>query len=170
MCGILLEVAPIFGSGPFSFVPQHFDGERLPMELNLGTAPLSDDAFLHAFEACQLDPAKFHHADHIRLAWLYVRRLGPCGAEAKLLDGIRKFARHAGASGKFGHTTTIAWTRLVAAAQQNGPTANNFSEWIQLHPQLLDRNLLARYYSPGRLQTLEARSGWIEPDLEPLSL
>ena len=140
------------------------------MELNLGTASLSDDVFVQAFEACQLDPAKFHHADHIRLAWLYVRRHGACGAEVKLLDGIRKFAWHADAPGKFIHTTTIAWTRLVAAAQQNGPTVNNFSEWIQLHPQLLDRNLLARYYSPGRLETPEARSGWIEPDLAPLSL
>ena len=138
------------------------------MELNLGTASMSDDAFLRAFEECQLDPAKFHHADHVRLAWLYVHRHGASAAEALLLDGIRKFAQHAGAPGKFVHTTTIAWTRLVAAAQQNGPTANNFSEWIQLHPQLLDINLLARYYSPGRLQTPAARSGWIEPDLAPL--
>ena len=138
------------------------------MELNLGTASMSDDAFLELFEARQLDPAKFHHADHIRLAWLYVRRLGAHGAEAKLLDGIRKFARHAGAPGKFVHTTTIAWTRLVAVAQNNSSAANNFSEWIQLHPELLNRNLLTKYYSPGRLETPEARSGWIEPDLAPL--
>jgi len=140
------------------------------MELNLGTAPMSDDAFLRAFEACQLDPAKFHHTDHVRLAWLCVNRYGAREAEAKLLDGIRKFSQHAGAPQKFLCTTTIAWTRLVAAAQNHSPTANKFSEWIQLHPELLNRDLLARYYSPGRLQTPEARSGWIEPDLAPLVL
>lgn len=138
------------------------------MELNLGTAPMSDDAFLQEFEACQLDPAKFHHADHIRLAWLCVNRYGAGRAEARLLDGIRKFAERACAPRKFNYTITIAWTRLVATAQINSPAANKFFDWIQLHPELLDRNLLANYYSPDSLQTEEARSGWVEPDLAPL--
>jgi len=140
------------------------------MELNLGTAPLGDDAVMRSFEACQLDPAKFHHPDHIRLAWLCVQRQGVNAAETFLLNGIDKFAQHAGAPRKFHYTITIAWTRVVAAATQNGPAVNNFSEWIQSHPDLLDRNLLARYYSPGRLETPEARSGWVEPDLAPLGL
>jgi hypothetical protein len=140
------------------------------MELNLGTAPMGDDEVLPAFEACQLDPAKFHHADHIRLAWLCVQRYGAGEAEGRLLDGIRRFAQRAGVPQKFMHTTTIAWTRLVAAAQTSNPTANNFSEWIQSNPEMLDRNLLAKYYSPGRLETPEARSGWVEPDLAPLGL
>jgi len=140
------------------------------MELNLGTAPMSDDAVLRAFEACQLDPAKFHHDDHIRLAWLCVQRYGAHEAETKLLDGLRQFAQRAGVPQKFMHTTTVAWTRLVATAQAASPAAINFPEWIRSHPQLLDRNLLARYYSPGRLETAEARSGWVEPDLAPLVL
>ena len=138
------------------------------MELNLGTAPMSDEAFQQGFEACQLDPAKFHHADHIRLAWLCVQRYGAGRAEARLLAGIRKFAEHAGAPRKFHYTITIAWTRLVAAAQHNSPVANNFSDWIQSHPELLDPNFLANHYSHARLQTEEARSGWVEPDLAPL--
>jgi hypothetical protein len=140
------------------------------MELNLGTAPMSDDAVLQAFAACQLDPAKFHHADHIRLAWLCVNRYGAGRAEARLLDGIRKFAEHAGVPRKFHFTITIAWTRLVTAAQNNSPAANNFSDWIQLHPELLDRNLLAKYYSLDSLRTEDARSGWVEPDLAPLGI
>ena len=138
------------------------------MELNLGTAPMSDDAVLEAFEACRLDPAKFHHDDHIRLAWLCVQRYGAQEAETKLLDGLRRFAQRAGVPQKFMHTTTIAWTRLVATAEEASPTATNFSEWIESRPELLDRNLLANYYSPGRLETPEARSGWVEPDLAPL--
>ena len=140
------------------------------MELHLGTAPLSDDAVLQAFEACQLDPSKFHHDDHIRLAWLCVQRYGTREAETKLLDGIRRFAQRAGVPQKFMYTTTIAWTRLVAAAQLSSPSAGNFSEWIELHPELLDRKLLTRFYSPGRLETPEARSGWVEPDLAPLDV
>jgi hypothetical protein len=140
------------------------------MEPNLGTAPISDHAVLEAFAACRLDPAKFHHADHIRLAWLCLQRYGADAAEVNLLEGIRKFAQLSGVPQKFMCTTTIAWTRLVAAARQNSPHAHNFSEWIKLHPELLDRDLLARYYSPGRLETEEARTGWVEPDLAPLGL
>jgi hypothetical protein len=140
------------------------------MELNLGTVPLSDDAVLKAFEEGQLDPAKFHHDDHIRLAWLCVHRYGAREAEAILLDGLRRFAQRAGVPEKFMHTTTIAWARLVAAAQTASPSANNFSKWIQSHQELLDRKLLAIYFSPGRLETPEARSGWVEPDLAPLGL
>jgi hypothetical protein len=79
-------------------------------------------------------------------------------------------ALHANAPQKFLYTTTVAWTRLVAAAERNGGAADNFSEWIQLHPELLDRDLLAKYYSSGRLETQEARSGWVEPDLTPLPI
>jgi hypothetical protein len=140
------------------------------MELNLGTASMSDDEVMQAFEACQLDPAKFHHDDHIRLAWLCVQRYGAQEAETKLLYGLRRFAKRAGVPQKFMHTTTVAWTRLVATAHTGSPRTVNFSEWIQSRPELLDRNLLARYYSPGRLETAEARSGWVEPDLAPLDL
>ncbi len=139
------------------------------MEIHLGCGDLNDAEFVTAFENCRLQHGAFHHADHIRLAWIYVTRHGATGAEAKLLAGIRKMALHAGVPQKFLHTSTVAWTRLVAAAQQNASIAKNFSEWIQLHPELLDRNLLAKYYSPGRLETPEARAGWIEPDLAPLN-
>jgi hypothetical protein len=161
-------VAPIYGSGLFLFQFQFLRWKEVWMELHLGTAPLSDEAVLRAFEASQLDPAKFHHADHIRLAWLCVERYGAHEAEGKLLDGLRRFAQRAGVPQKFMYTTTVAWARLVATAQEASPTAINFSEWIQSHTELLDRNLLTRYYSPGRLETEEARSGWVEPDLAPL--
>jgi hypothetical protein len=138
------------------------------MELNLGTAPMSDDAFLQAFQACQLDPASFHHADHIRLAWLCVQRHGARQAETLLLDGIRKFAQHAGAPQKFHHTATIAWTRLVAAACRESNSCDSFDEWIKTHPRLLNKLLLNEHYSARSLESSDARLGWLDPDLKPL--
>jgi hypothetical protein len=32
----------------------------------------------------------------------------------------------------------------------------------------MDKRLLARHYRSSTLATVEARSGWVEPDLEPL--
>jgi hypothetical protein len=138
------------------------------MEPNLGTAPMSDDRVLLAFEACQLDPAKFHHADHIRLAWLCIQRYGARQAEAALLDGIRKFAQRAGVPEKFHYTITIAWARLVAAACSKSDSCDSFYEWIKTHPELLDKRLISEHYSAGRLESLQARSGWLDPDLKLL--
>jgi hypothetical protein len=138
------------------------------MELNLGTAPLGDDAVLRAFEEYQLDPGKFHHADHIRLAWLCVRRHGPAEAEARLLNGIRKMAQLAGVPQKFHYTVTVAWARLVAAACCESDSCDSFYEWTKIHPELLNRNLMEEHYSAGKLESSEARCGWLEPDLKPL--
>jgi hypothetical protein len=138
------------------------------MELNLGTASMSDDAFLRAFEECQLDPSKFHHADHIRLAWLYVKQYGLAEAEARLLNGIRKMAQHAGAPQKFHYTITIAWARIVAATCCESDSCDSFYEWIKIHPELLSRYLLSEHYSAGKLESLQARWGWLDPDLKPL--
>ena len=138
------------------------------MELNLGTAPMSDDAFIQAFEACQLDPAGFHHADHLRLAWLYVQRHGARAAEARLLEGIPRFAQRAGAPQKFHHTATVAWTRLVATACRESNSCDSFYEWMKSHPELLNKHLLNQHYSAERLESSEARRGWLDPDLKPL--
>ena len=138
------------------------------MELNLGTASLSDDELLRSFEDCQLDPVKFHHADHIRLAWLCVRRHGPAEAEARLLNGIRKMAQDAGVPRKFHYTITIAWARLVAVACRKSNSRDSFYEWIKTHPQFLNRYLLKEHYSAGKLESLQARCGWLGPDLKPL--
>ena len=142
------------------------------MNTRFGCASLSDDEFLSRFEDCQLEPGTFHHADHIRLAWLHIARYGAVEAEQRLLTGIRKMAMHAGVPEKFMHTTTVAWVRLIASATASGPKPcekSTFTDWIARHPEFLDKNLLSSYYSVARLQSPAGRAGWIDPDLQPLT-
>lgn len=120
------------------------------MELNLGCGHLSDDEFVAAFEQCTISPAAFHHADHLRLAWIYAGRDDAEGAEEKLLAGIRRFAAKAGVPEKFQYSTTVAWSRLVAASRKNSKAENTFDEWIASHPEFLDRRRLEEYYLRGQ--------------------
>jgi hypothetical protein len=69
---------------------------------------------------------------------------------------------------KFQYTTTVAWSRLVAASRENSNAVNTFGEWIARHPEFLDR-LLDKYYSKPTLESEPARSTWVAPDLAPLS-
>ena len=129
---------------------------------------MSDDELREQFESLQFLPADFHHADHVRLAWIYVRTLGPAAAEQRLLEGIRKLAIHADAPNKFLYTATVAWARLVAAAVERDSAELPFADWITRHPELLDKDLLDQFYSAGQLKTDPARSRWVEPDRKPL--
>ena len=138
------------------------------MEISLGFGEKSDTDFVKAFESCAFSPGDFHHADHLRLAWIYVKSWGAVAAEEKFLTGIRKLAIHAGAPEKFLYTTTVAWVRLVAARLRQSEGSGSFQDWIARWPELLNKNLLNEYYSPGKLESLPARRAWLEPDLKAL--
>ena len=130
-----------------------------------GTAHLSNEEFVEAFESCRLPASQFHHADHIRLAWIYLGQLSAEEAAERIGQAIRRFAAHNGVSQKYHRTITLAWMRLVAAARMGSPRVTRFEEFAELHPELLDMTNLKRYYTAERLATVEARTAWVEPNL-----
>src|SRR5690349_22717002 len=52
---------------------------------------MSDDEFLRGFLACTLDPAKFGHRQHLRAAWLMLRRYGSQEGSEKFVVAIKTF-------------------------------------------------------------------------------
>lgn len=127
----------------------------------------TDSEFIRAFEGCTLPGERFHHREHIRLAWLYLRAEDPDAAGRRMEEGIRRYAAHLGASQKYHHTMTLFWMRAVAAAfgERRHPS---FDAFIESHPELLDKTLVERHFSPGLLESAAARSGWVDPDRLPL--
>jgi hypothetical protein len=137
-------------------------------EIDGGASTWSDEDFLRAFEDLSFPAALFHHREHIRVAWLYLRSSDVTRAAEKMSEGIRRFANHQGATQKYHHTLTLAWMRLVAAALVEIPGEFAFDQFISAHRELKDAKLLDRFYSKEVLQTAAAREGWVEPDLQPL--
>jgi len=133
--------------------------------IRLGTAALDDDALVEAFESCRLPGSQFHHADHIRLAWIYLGRMSEAEATARIEQSIRQFAAYNGVPQKYHHTMTLAWMRLVAAARGAMSREHSFEAFVERHPELFDVKALRRYYSAERLACEEAKGGWIEPDV-----
>jgi hypothetical protein len=128
----------------------------------------SDEDFLRAFEDLSFPVGQFHHREHIRVAWLYLKSSDATRAAERMAAGIRRFAIHHGATQKYHHTQTLAWMRLVAAALVETPEGHDFTRFLAEHPELGDKDLLKNYYSAELLQTNAAREGWIEPDVQPL--
>jgi hypothetical protein len=42
------------------------------------------------------------------------------------------------------------------------------AEFVESHPELLDKQLLLRFYSPAVLSSPAARACWVAPDLNPI--
>src|SRR5271169_3879167 len=133
-----------------------------------GASTWSDENFLRAFEDLSFPADLFHHREHIRVAWLYLRSGDATRAAERMSEGIRRFANHQGATQKYHHTLTLAWMRLVAAALVETLEAFTFEEFLAAHPELKDTKLLDKYYSKELLLSAAAREGWLEPDLQPL--
>jgi hypothetical protein len=136
--------------------------------LHCGTAHLTDEELVEAFESCQLPAEHFHHADHVRLAWIYLRQSDEEAASERIAQSIRRFAAHHGKTEKYHSTMTHAWMRLVAAARRATPKLDRFQDFAARHPHLLEVRTLGKYYSAERLESEDARAGWLEPDLSPL--
>jgi hypothetical protein len=115
------------------------------------------DSFLEDFEAGRISASEFPHERHVLVAWSLSRRYPHEEAFARLSMGIKDIAARAGVPGKYHETMTRAWFELVSQAES-----------LEAHPELLDRALLARYYSRERLEA--GRHEWLEPDVEPLVL
>jgi hypothetical protein len=129
---------------------------------------LTDPEFVRMFEACELTNDNFHHRDHLRLAWIYVRRYGELEARVRIAGAIRKFASQHGKTGKYHETLTVAWLRLVGSAITRIPLDASFEDLTIAAPELLDKRTIEKFYSLSVLDSKEARASWVQPDLQPL--
>jgi hypothetical protein len=127
---------------------------------------MTDAEFLAAFDDTTLEP--FHHRDHLRVTYLYIGKFGESGTKDRLGPAILRYAAARNVADKYHETITQAWIRLVGLSSKNHD--GGFEAMLAAHPQLLDKNLLHRFYSAAVLQSPDARRRWVEPDLEAISL
>src|SRR5690242_6957279 len=99
---------------------------------NSGAPVWSDDDFLRAFEELTFPADQFHHREHIRVAWLYLKSSDATRAAERMAASIRRFANHHGATQKYHHTLTLFWMRLVAVALVETPDGLAFEEFSPL--------------------------------------
>ena len=124
----------------------------------------ADLDFAKAFERFEIPNEGFHHRDHIRLAWIYLKLYGLGEASSRISEAIRKFAIHHGKTEKYHETVTAAWMVLVSQASH----CSSFREVMVAFPQFLDKSFLSEFYSAELLQSEAARETFVDPDKKPL--
>ena len=126
-----------------------------------------------AFEACTIPRERWNHRAHLVYALVMLSRHGAALGAFAIRDGILRYADvqriEQTPTGGFHETLTRFYIWLV---QRFLERADRTAALSQLLDELLrehgDKDLPYRYYSRERLNSWEARTRWLEPDLRPL--
>jgi hypothetical protein len=129
---------------------------------------MTDDQFIEDFESGRLTAEEFDHAAHIRAAVCYLSRHPFLEACIAMRDGLQSFARRIGKPGLYHETITIAFMSLVS--ERMGRNAGlSWADFTARNLDLLDKNLLARYYRPETLASPLSRSRFLLSDVAFIS-
>ncbi len=126
---------------------------------------MSNRDLIQSFETDTLT-GEFHHADHVRLAFAYLREYAPLDALEKFCTALKKYAAARGKEGLYHETITYAYFFLIRERMSRSGQAS-WKEFAQWNADLLvwEDGILTRYYSENRLKSELARSVFLFPDL-----
>jgi hypothetical protein len=126
---------------------------------------MNDEEFIRQFEDCTLAPENFHHPNHVRLAWLYLRQYSTLQALDKFSDGLKKYAASLGKATLYHETITWAYIFLIQERIARGDETT-WQEFAEKNPDLLNwqENILKRYYLEETLASDLAKRVFIFPD------
>jgi len=121
------------------------------------------------FELCEINPEDFRHYQHLTVALYYVRKFPYELASQKVRNGIQKLAAAHEKSG-YHETITMFWLMVVheflATVESSESMCDVANRFVA---SCTGPTLINDFYSKALLSTKEARCGWVEPDLKPLS-
>ena len=117
---------------------------------------------LRAFETGAVDPAKFPHAEHIRLGYEMLARHPFGEAVMRFSRGLRLLAAKAGRPHLYHETITVAFLALINERRaRSGP--QGWSEFQRTNPDLFDKRCLEKWYSAEQLASDLARRTFCLP-------
>jgi hypothetical protein len=119
--------------------------------------------FLERFLAGEIQPQDFRHADHVRAGYELLARKDFLDAAALYCRVLQRMTARAGKPEPFHLTITLAFLSLIAERAELGAHAS-FEDFASANPDLMDKSVLARWYTPERLNGMAARRGFVLPD------
>jgi hypothetical protein len=125
----------------------------------------TDEELIERFENASISPECFHHPEHVRVAFLYLRRYPLIDALQRFSTGLKRLAAALGKADRYHETITWAYMFLVNE-RMSGAHQERWSDFAAAHPDLLSwkESILKRYYSDETLATEKAKRQFVLPD------
>jgi hypothetical protein len=127
---------------------------------------MTDEQFIDSFESCSLANERFHHADHVKMAFLYLSRLTALEAIQRFSAALVRFAAAKGKPELYHETVTWAFLLLIRERMARAGRPQTWSEFAAGNADLLTSkdDVLKRYYRGETLSSDLARSTFLFPD------
>jgi hypothetical protein len=127
---------------------------------------MTDDEFIASFDNCSLRNESFHHSDHVRMAFLYLRRYPALEALQRFSTSLARFAAANGKPELYHETITWAFLLLIRERLARTESQQTWTEFTACNPDLLNwkDNVLKRYYRAETLSSDLARTTFLFPD------
>ncbi|MCA1592346.1 MAG: hypothetical protein LC754_06795 [Acidobacteria bacterium] len=122
------------------------------------------------FESCEFTPSEFGHRPHLTVSLSYLLRFSEGEALRHMRRSIHGFIAHHGIDPHIYHETmTVFWMKRVNAFVGQSDASRPLYELAnELIESCGNARLIFDYYSRELIESEEARTKWVEPDLKPL--
>ena len=128
---------------------------------------MTDQELIKQFENGTLPNERFHHREHVRVAFLYLNQYPVLDALLAFSNGLRKFAQANGKPQLYHETITWAYVFLINERMARAGEKHGWDDFARDNQDLLawKDGILSRYYLPETLASDLARGVFVFPDL-----
>ena len=121
---------------------------------------------LRGFLDATLPADRFHHEQHVHVAWLFIQKFGMPAALGEFSEAIKRFAAAKGAHGLYHETITWAFVLLIAERQARCSAAS-WEAFAAANADLMiwKPSILSCYYSKELLASELAKRVFLFPDM-----
>jgi len=127
---------------------------------------MTEHEWMAEFEKCTLPNGSFHHADHVRMAFLYLQKYPPLEALSRFSSALKRFTAAQGKPDLYNETITWGFVLLIRERMARASSPPSWAEFSASNADLLlwDNNVLKKYYFPETLSSELAKRVFLFPD------
>jgi len=127
---------------------------------------MKGEELIERFENCTLSGESFHHREHVRVVWLYLRCNSVLETLGRFSAGLKRFAAANGKPNLYHETITWAYVFLIHERMQRHEGEQSWAEFVDSNVDLFDwkNSILKSYYQDDTLRSEMARKVFVFPD------
>ena len=127
---------------------------------------MKDEELIERFENCTLPAESFHHPDHVKVVWLYLRCNSVLKTLGRFSEGLKRLAIANGKPNLYHETITWAYVLLINERIRRSGREQTWAEFVESNADLFDwkNSILKSYYRDDTLRSEVARNIFVFPD------